>query len=215
MQANKIQLRGHCQVCGNEQAVVRTTMSKHGYSIVNGWFSGVCHGQHHQPIEVSRDYTDKVIAQIKVDIENIKTRIAKLVSGEVKPETFQVWNYQTGKYETKPANELSAYEYKYAFNHLMVGLENTIRRGELHIDTMTRIANEFHGKPLREVNTEANKPEAIKLGEQRILSGRGTIGTVYRIEGARVYYKYAGVSTGKEVIAWQGSRAWRNLELVA
>lgn len=214
MQANKLQLRGHCQVCGNEQAVVRTTMSKHGYSIVNGWFSGVCHGQHHQPIEVSRAYTDEVIAQIKVDIGNIKNRIAKLLSGEIKPETFQIWNYQTGKYETKPSGELSAHEYKYAFNHLIVGLENTIRRGELHIDTMTRLANEFHGKPLREVNIEANKPEAINIGETRIINDEGKTGTVYKVEGARVYYRYIN-SKGSGLIAWQGSRAWRNLKLVA
>jgi len=214
MQANKLQLRGHCQVCGNEQAVVRTTMSKHGYSIVNGWFSGVCHGQHHQPIEVSRAYTDEVIAQIKVDIENIKTRIAKLWVGEIKPETFQIYDRATRKYVAKPVAEFSAYEYKYQFTNLINGLENTIRRGELHIDTMTRLANEFHGKPLREVNTEANKPEAINIGETRIINDEGKTGTVYKIEGARVYYKYIN-SKGSGLIAWQGSRAWRNLKLVA
>lgn len=214
MQANKLQLRGHCQVCGNDQAVVRTQMSKHGYSILNGWFSGICHGQHHQPIEVSREYTDEVILQIKIDIENIKTRIAKLLSGETKPETFQVWNYQTGKYEAKPASELGAYEYKYQFKSLINELENKIRRGELHIDTMTRLADEFHGKPLREVDTQANKPEAIKIGETRIINDEGKTASVCKIEGARVYYKYIG-SKGSALITWQGSRAWRNLELVA
>ena len=37
----EIQIRGNCQCCGKEQAVVGGLMSKHGYTVENGWFSGV------------------------------------------------------------------------------------------------------------------------------------------------------------------------------
>lgn len=211
---SKIQLRGHCQVCGNEQAVPNGRMSKHGYTIKNGWFNGVCQGEYHAPIEVSREHTDGVIIQIKLDCVQIQNRINGLRDGSIKPETFQVWNYRTGKYEAKPASELGEYAYRDALKNLIHSLEMRIRAGEQHIEVMTRIADQFHGKPLREVDVDANKPEPIQYGEKRIINDKGTVAAVHRIDGARVYYKCIGYD-GKEYTTWQSSRTWRSLQKVA
>ena len=217
MKTAKMQLRGHCQVCGNEQAVVRGNMSKHGYSIVHGWFSGVCHGQHHQPIEVSRVYTDHVIARITEDCIELKSRISDLLSGAIKPDTLQFSKYENRKWVeiNVPVSELSPVQYREGFNRLVGRLEQRISNGQRHIALMTELADKFHGKPLIEVDTQADKPEVIQVGEKRILGDHGVIGTVMYLDGARVHYKYAGLSTGKVLTTWQSSRTWRGLQKVS
>ena len=59
------QIRGHCQCCGNQQAVVSGHMSKHGYTVEHGWFQGVCTGESYKPIELERTVTNKIMAAVK------------------------------------------------------------------------------------------------------------------------------------------------------
>jgi hypothetical protein len=211
---SKIQLRGHCQVCGNEQAVVNGRMSKHGYTVKNGWFNGVCQGHQHEPIEVSRVYADETIETIKAGCIKMQEYLDGLLNGSIKPTHFTVYNYKTRKDEVKPVEEFSPYEYKNEFNHLVYKIEKRIQSGEHHIQWLTTMIAEFHGKPLREVDVDANKPEAIQFGEKRIINDKGTVASVLGIDGARVYYKCAGYD-GKEYTTWQSSRAWRTLQKVA
>lgn len=213
MTNSNIQLRGHCQVCGNVQAVIRgNTMSKHGYTREHGWFNGVCHGEHHQPIELSREYADRVIASISKECADLEKRIFNLHTGEEKPQTFQIWNSRIGKYETTPAGELNAYAYRQAINDLCVRIKNRIREGKFHVSFMEEMIEKFHGKPLIEVDRD-NKPEQIMMGEKRVLED-GTIVEVKYVQGARVYFNYTN-SIGKTITTWWGSRAWRGLEKVA
>jgi hypothetical protein len=47
--------RGHCQFCGRLQMLPSGVLAKHGYTILGGFFSGVCRGSAHSPFEVSCD----------------------------------------------------------------------------------------------------------------------------------------------------------------
>lgn len=59
----KGQNRGHCQVCGQIQVVLPSgLMSIHGYKVSQfGYFHGVCYGNKHQPLEVSRVELDRTV----------------------------------------------------------------------------------------------------------------------------------------------------------
>lgn len=58
---------GECQLCGRKQKLPGGKLSKHGYTVQWGFFSGVCPGAHHDPFEVSKDliqsYRDRSAAQ--------------------------------------------------------------------------------------------------------------------------------------------------------
>lgn len=63
--STKIQLRGNCPCCGRDQAVLASgRMSKHGYTVEQGWFQGVCSGDSHAPMQKDRVVTDRIIAQV-------------------------------------------------------------------------------------------------------------------------------------------------------
>ena len=89
MQATQ-QIRGNCQCCGRQQAVVNGRMSKHGYTVKEGWFSGICSGRNYAPIQVSRTTTDKIIADISAEIPELIAKAEKVKSGELTPKTLKV-----------------------------------------------------------------------------------------------------------------------------
>jgi len=69
--ATNNQIRGNCQCCGNQQAVVGSMMSKHGYTVDGGWFNGVCSGRNHVPLQVSREHTDLIVAQVRMEVPEL------------------------------------------------------------------------------------------------------------------------------------------------
>lgn len=98
---NDSQTRGHCPHCGNEQAVVRGRMSKHGYTVNQGYFSGVCHGHQHPPIETSRKSLDDMVAFLRGEAPSLRALADAIESGAklpdwVKRRTTQI-NNRTGK----------------------------------------------------------------------------------------------------------------------
>ena len=88
MQTVQIQTRGICQCCGREQAIVNGRMAKHGYTVECGWFSGVCSGKNFVPMQVSRDHTDKLVAQVTKEVGDMISKANRIESGEVKPTTI-------------------------------------------------------------------------------------------------------------------------------
>lgn len=70
--------RGHCQVCGSQQAVDNKTgmLAKHGYTVEHGFFEGECPGSHNLPLEHDHTMTDNIIGDLTRQAERIEQRIA-------------------------------------------------------------------------------------------------------------------------------------------
>lgn len=84
-EGDKTQLRGHCQCCTREQAVVNGSMAHHGYNIKYGFFNGTCPGHLHAPMEKSRAYSDKVIAEYQGRITHFEELLQALKDGNHRP----------------------------------------------------------------------------------------------------------------------------------
>lgn len=69
--------RGHCQVCGAQQAVDNKTgmMAKHGYTVEHGFFEGECPGSHNLPLEHDHTMTDNIIGDLTRQADRIQKQI--------------------------------------------------------------------------------------------------------------------------------------------
>jgi hypothetical protein len=170
-----IQIRGNCQCCGNDQAVVRGYSSKHGYTVNNGWFNGVCSGQHYEPVQVSRVQADKVIEAVLSSVAELKETAAKVEAGKIKPKTI-VTGYGKNSTEIHFANGTLKQQEQAVFI-LTQALKHRIRAGEDFAAYLKKVADENHGKPLREV--AVSKP-GIEVGS--VVKVLGSVVTVTKIE---------------------------------
>lgn len=208
---SNIQTRGHCQCCGNLQAV-RGTVSKHGYTVKNGWFQGVCSGQHFAAIETSREQTDKIIAQIAIDVEHLRDDVAMLRDGTFKPQFVVKYKWVAGKQqEIKiPFAEAESWDQVDEVQKNIHRIESRIRAGESFAKYLGEVADKYHGQPLVEVK-KVEAAARICSGEKRV-NEVGKVLTASYQDGARVYYSFVN-SKGSVFKHWMGSRAWRNLSL--
>jgi hypothetical protein len=147
MQANQ-QIRGNCQCCGRQQAVVNGRMSKHGYTVKEGWFSGICSGRNYAPIQVSRTTTDKIIADISAEIPELIAKAEKVKSGELTPKTLKV---RMMSKEEIPFEQGDLRQQLAARTSLEWAYRNRARAGQDFIKEMTEVADKYHGQPLIEV----------------------------------------------------------------
>lgn len=147
MQANQ-QIRGNCQCCGRQQAVVNGRMSKHGYTVKEGWFSGICSGRNYAPIQVSRTTTDKIIADISAEIPELIAKAEKVKSGELTPKTIKV---RMMSKEEIPFEQGDLRQQLAARTSLEWAYRNRARAGQDFIKEMTEVADKYHGQPLIEV----------------------------------------------------------------
>lgn len=147
MQATQ-QIRGNCQCCGRQQAVVNGRMSKHGYTVKEGWFSGVCSGRNYAPIQVSRTTTDKIIADISAEIPELIAKAEKVKSGELTPKTVKV---RMMSKEEIPFEQGDLRQQSAARTSLEWAYRNRARAGQDFIKAMIEVADKYHGQPLIEV----------------------------------------------------------------
>jgi hypothetical protein len=147
MKATQTQTRGNCQCCGREQAVVNGMMSKHGYTVKQGWFSGVCSGRNYLPVQVSRVQTDKIIAEISAEIPELLATADKYKSEEITPK-FAL----THKREEIPFEQASLRLQYEARTRMEWACRNRAKMGQDFIKTMTEIADKYHGQPLVKVS---------------------------------------------------------------
>ena len=204
---DKIQLRGICQCCGKLQAVLSSgKMSKHGYRVNNGWFEGTCSGQNHTPLQVDRTATDKILTQVRQDIQILHKEVADLESGQSYPAQAR-----SGRgYKTPYVPFLDAPEWARA-EAVRFGINfrtNRARAGESFIQYMEWLTKEVHGKLLCEVPVSEG-PAQIQIGEQRLRADAKRQLTAQQVIGARVYWKDSAGFVG-----WTGSQAWRKLPVV-
>jgi hypothetical protein len=141
------QIRGNCQCCGRQQAVVGGLMSKLGYTVKDGWFSGVCSGRNYPPIQVSRTTTDKIIADISAEIPELIAKAEKVKSGEMTPKTIKL-RFNKGEI---PFEQGDRRQQSDARTSLEWAYRNRARAGQEFVKTMTEVADKFHGQQLIEV----------------------------------------------------------------
>lgn len=199
----KTQLRGYCQLCGREQAISkRGAMAHHGYTVENGYFQGPCSGHRFAPIQRSRAQADMIVASVRLQVADLRARIAGLKAGTVKPDT--AWDY--GHKAEIPFSEAPEYAQEYAIDSEIRDCERRASSGTGFADYMAALIEREHGQALRTVTVEpAAAP--IQHGERRLFPS-GKIGKALYQEGARVYWTFGD---GKKY--WHGSRAWRALPI--
>jgi hypothetical protein len=200
------QIRGNCQCCGRQQAVKNGMMAKHGYTVEHGWFNGVCSGERHAPIQVSRAETDKIIADIKAEIPELLKQAEQVIMGKLLPQFVITGRHS--KRVTIPYVEANSYDQRQARQQLEWELKMKARAGESFIKTLGEIADEYHGKPLVTVTKTA--PVQIEIGEKR--TAHDAIYVATQLDGARVYFK--AQREEKVWKSWIGSTAWRKMEKV-
>jgi hypothetical protein len=212
----EIQVRGNCQCCGKEQAVVGGLMSKHGYTVENGWFNGVCEGNFFKPMQVSRVETDNIVASIRIQIPKLLAQAEQYLSGALTPEfvIHQKFDVNTRKrIEVKiPFNEASEYEQGNTRRSVAWSLKHRADMGKTFSDQLEAIANKVHGLPL----IEASKKEVvqIRVGDKKTSQETGLTYTCFKVEGARIWWTSARASDGKILKSWMGSQSWRKLATV-
>jgi hypothetical protein len=204
MQVTK-QIRGNCQCCGRDQAVKNGTMAKHGYTVEHGWFNGVCSGERFAPIQVSRTQTDKIIAEILAEIPQLLAKAEQVVMGKLFPQFVVVGRYDNRK--TIPYADADVRDQRHACEQMVWELRNRASAGKTFTETLTSIANEYHGKPLTEV-AKKEAPTPIGINEVKIMNGCRIVST--SVYGGKVNYKPEGLDT-----AWSSyvsTTKWRNLK---
>ena len=175
MSTSKIQLRGNCPCCGNDQAVVRGNLSKHGYTVDNGWFNGVCSGDHHEPIQVSRVHADHVIESVRRVVAAVEAELAAVEAGTVVPKTIII-NYGLGRSEIAFADG-DQFQQQNAVDSLKRDLKYKAGQGTRFADHLANVVEKNHGQPLREI-----KLDALVIGVGSTVKVQGSIVTVTKIE---------------------------------
>ena len=209
-ESTKTQTRGICQVCGRDHAVVRGTMSKHGYKVSeHGWFVGVCGGQRYQPMQIDRSVADSTVASVRKDVVALRAKVAAMKAGTAHPAKVSTNKYDHAK------REFVMVEWEFADNsQRRAGLETAIwttgnraDMGESFANQLEQLADKYHGQPLRVVPVEAG-PAPVRIGDRR--QGARRVLVCVDVRGARVYWKDAEGYKG-----WTGTQAWRKMEVVA
>ena len=215
MKTKEIQIRGNCQCCGKEQAVVGGLMSKHGYTVENGWFSGVCEGRNFQPMQFSRVETDNIVADIRKQIPKLLEQAEQVELGLLLPKTVTRKTYnaiarQSVTVEVAYA-DATVTEQSNARNSLVWSLKSRASSGKTFSDQLEAIANKVHGTALIEVVKK--EADVIRVGEKKTSKETNLVYTCFKVEGVRIWWT-ATKQSGQVIKSWMGSQSWRKLENV-
>ncbi|MDA8119892.1 MAG: hypothetical protein M0Z85_07590 [Gammaproteobacteria bacterium] len=210
----KTQNRGHCQCCGRQQAVLENTglIAKHGYTVENGWFQGVCSGHEFLPLERERTKTDEVLRATRAEIAHLQTMVAGLLDGSVRPATaipipYEIeWVRGVQMPKRIPYMDATATQQQLAVNDMLYETRSRITMGTQFVETLEAIVQDVHGQPLKVV-PRVPPPDPIVKGECRTLWG-GMVGRVTRVRENRVYYEEP--AHPDDGVRWTSTRQWRS-----
>jgi len=208
----RIQIRGNCQCCGRQQAIVRGDMAQHGYTVERGYFEGVCYGYQFSPLQVSRAKADEIIAECRADAVELLALVAAYQSGAKVPGKVKNPSYKMAELEANPMVPYASLNSWQQADALKMAIWNASQRAKLatdFADQLQGLADRLHGTALIEVDVEAKKLARIEGGDQKKLPG-GTLVTARYAERGRVVYVYIG-SDGKARQGWIGTQSWRKL----
>lgn len=196
----RTQIRGHCQICGRQQAIVSGRIAAHGYTLRHGWFEGVCPGHNYRPLEIARGTLDAQAEAIRREIPQLEAHIARVTAGEEPPRQARASHGPRAPmvdYADAPAQQQ-----REARNAMVAQLRRRIEGGRAWLTTMPAFADKVHGQPLTKVKV-GGKPQ-IEVGSKVKLLGREVI--VSRI----AYAETRGVGPGMngkvvEHVYWAGA----------
>lgn len=204
-------MRGHCQCCGRDQAVVPVLMSKHGYQVKDGWFQGVCQGDRYRPIEVERVQADRVVSQVRSQVVELLEQVAKLEGGKLFPKMASSYQRdEKGHTIMVPYAKAEPWHQRDALKSAIWQASQRAKAGQQWADDMELLVNLHHGEPLKAVELEP-APARIEAGERR-QAARVLVAKWQN--GANVSYSYQN-SEGKEYSSKMGVQAWRRLPMAA
>ena len=211
---NATQTRGHCQLCGRQQAV-RGGMSAHGYTVANGWFQGVCHGHHHAPLEKRRTETDTMIAEVLAQAHALRIKAQETTEGKHDPVEYAGHRFQLVNGKRVPVMEQFAdaqdYKKEEIRKHMAYVMNYRAKDGEDFAKYMSALADKVHGTELLIV-AKPVPAERIQAGEQRT-NAKGTVLTAKYQDGQRLHYTITR-EDGKVLTSWMSPRSWRGLQSV-
>lgn len=210
MTNNANQLRGHCQLCGRQQAIRHGAMAHHGYTTRHGWFEGACPGHRHAPIEQDRAVLDRTVAQVAASCDKLEQQATAIRTGAA-PATVLVEKFIDGRWvevSVDPAT-LSPEKAAKAVRIHLFAIERRARAGRAFCRDMISVAAQYHGQPLVEV-ARRDPPQRISLGDRRY-DAQGRMYSISRIIGDG--YVYASRADG--FTARMHSRRWRAMKAVA
>ena len=165
---NKNQIRGNCQVCGRQHAIVNGLVAKHGYTVEYGWFQGVCVGHTASPVQVDNKVLLASIESIENKIAVLENDIEKVKQGKLAPTMVRV----TKNFERVeiPYAEASEIQKKNARDILVANLENRIRQGNDYIKMLNQVNDMYHNQPLVVIEQEVKKE--IEVGSMVKVIGK-------------------------------------------
>lgn len=201
------QLRGNCQCCGRQQAVVGRWMAKHGYTVEHGWFQGACSGESSEPMQKSRTRTDGIVAQVRADVAKLLEQKNKLEAGTAKPEFINRGTER--KPDLIPFAEGDKFDQQKAVQQVIRSLTIKAEMGTDFANVLVEMADKYHGTPLIEVEKK-EPPTPIYRGDKKISQNKSYTYECRRVEGGRVYYVLD--KNGASLNGWIGTQAWRKLE---
>jgi len=199
------QLRGNCQCCGRQQAVVGRWMAKHGYTVEHGWFQGACSGESSEPMQKSRTRTDGIVAKIRTDVAELLEQKNKLEAGTAKPLFINKGTERNP--DLIPFNEGDDYQQRMTLRKAIHDLTFKASMGAQFADMLVEVADKYHGTPLIEVEKK-EPPAPICRGDKKLSPMKYTY-ECKSVQGARVYYVVD--KDGARLNGWIGTQAWRKL----
>jgi len=171
--SSRIQIRGNCQCCGNDQAVVNGYASKHGYTVNNGWFNGVCSGQNYEPMQISRVQADRIVESVRLSVAQLERDLAAVEAGTVTPKTIVLAYTRT----EIPFAQGTLTQKEEAVFSLTRSLTYRIRTGVDFANHLEQVANKYYGKSLNEV-----KIDEVGIAVGSNVKVIGSVVTVTKIE---------------------------------
>ena len=202
-----IQYRGNCQVCGRLHAVVKGNVAKHGYTVKDGWFEGVCNGQFYAPMQHSTEKTAEIVAAIRWDCKALDAKAEALQAGTIHPASIKSRIH--GKPDI-PWEEADQWQRKAAVETAVWQTKRRAEQGRSIALQLEQLAAERLGTPLVEARRDT-APPPITIGEKR-RNDHAIVLEATSVIGPRVYWR--GERNGRTFKGWMGSSAWRRLTKV-
>ena len=145
---------GICQACNKAHAYNEKTgnISKHGYTVDNGWFEGTCMGADSKPLQHERKIADKTVIYLQDLASKLSKQNALGVDG-IKEVTISVYPSGSTYRSVKEKRTKETYERKY-------GTWENCQKHELWYNTINQ---ERLAKMAQDVKETADKIFGTKL----------------------------------------------------
>lgn len=147
--ATDFQLRGHCQACGRLQTVTKGKIAKHGYTVEDGFFDGVCSGSGFAPMEHDNGLTKTVAGTLRGMAAQFRADAAAIERGEKFPALARD-RTRTGWPAIQFA-EASDRQKREAIDDAVRSLPHRAESAERIAADLEKLADEVHGKALVKV----------------------------------------------------------------